>query len=264
MAQKLKFSSQGHGQSLVFLHGWGLNAGIWQPVAQRLSQHFHVVTVDLPGFGNSVDCTVNDYDLKKVCSLVAEVIEQPSVIIGWSMGGLIATELALSYPEKVTALVTVASSPMFVERDQWHGIKANVLASFHRQLSDDVAKTIDGFLKIQAMGSPQLKHDIKQIRDLVMKQPMATRDTLDQSLNLLSDCDLRQQLVNIQQPFLRLYGKSDSLVPRRAIADIAKLAPQSQQHVFEQASHAPFISDFDSFCQTLITWLGANTTGNNA
>jgi pimeloyl-[acyl-carrier protein] methyl ester esterase len=56
-------------------------------------------------------------------------------------------------------------------------------------------------------------------------------------------------------PFLRLYGKLDGLVPRRVIEKITELSPQSDVAIFEQASHAPFISHPKEFHQTLNAWL---------
>ena len=58
-------------------------------------------------------------------------------------------------------------------------------------------------------------------------------------------------------PFLRLYGKLDGLVPRKAIKLITELSPRSDTFVFEQASHAPFISHPEEFHRTLVTWFSA-------
>jgi len=257
MAEKLKISSQGTGIPLVFIHGWGLNSAVWQPSVEVLKDNFEVITVDLPGFGVNIEHTLSPYSLVEVAKLVQQAVAKPAVYIGWSLGGLVASEIALTFPKKVKALVTVASSPCFVERDNWAGIKPEVLALFHRQLAEDTAKTINNFLKIQAMGSPHLRHDIKLLRDLVMQFSMPTKNTLDESLQLLETVDQRESLVNISMPFLRLYGKLDSLVPRKAIKLITELSPHSDTFVFEQASHAPFISHPEEFHRTLGTWLSA-------
>ncbi|WP_448547002.1 pimeloyl-ACP methyl ester esterase BioH [Thalassotalea fusca] len=255
MAHHLHFSSQGSGTPLVFIHGWGLNAGVWQPTVEALSDQFHVTTVDLPGFGTNVAHTISPYSLDSVTELISQVIDQPAVIVGWSLGGLVATKLALAYPEKVKGVVAVASSPHFVESEQWPGIKPDVLALFHRQLSQNTQKTIDNFLKIQAMGSPHIRQDIKVIRELIMQFGMPSKATLDESLRLLDMVDLRDELQNISVPYFRMYGKLDSLVPQRAITHIDKLIPQSEKIVFDAASHAPFISHFEPFVKALRIWL---------
>jgi pimeloyl-[acyl-carrier protein] methyl ester esterase len=255
MAETLKISSQGSGLPLVFIHGWGLNSAVWQPSVVALKEHFEVITVDLPGFGANVEQSLSPYSLAKVAELVQTAIAKPAVYIGWSLGGLVASEIALNFPKQVKALITVASSPCFVEQDNWLGIKPEVLALFHRQLAEDTAKTINNFLKIQAMGSPHLRHDIKLLRALVMQFSMPTKSTLDESLQLLETVDHRKKLTSITMPFLRLYGKLDGLVPRQGIEAISALSPNSDIIIFEQASHAPFISHPDEFHQSLISWL---------
>ncbi len=257
MAETLNITSQGQGQTLVFIHGWGLNSAIWQPTVAQLKTQYEVITVDLPGFGLNVDQPISPYTLPTVAKKIQQAINKPAIYIGWSLGGLIATEISLSYPTQVLGLVTIASSPCFAQQSTWPGIAPEVLTLFHRQLAEDTKKTIDGFLKIQAMGSPHIRQDIKVIRNLVMAYPMASRQTLDDSLALLEDVDKREQLALITQPFLRMYGKLDGLVPKKVIPMINDLSTQSEHYIFEKASHAPFISHLDEFVTALVSWLSA-------
>ncbi|MBU2869535.1 pimeloyl-ACP methyl ester esterase BioH [Colwellia sp. E2M01] len=268
MAKSLEFSIFPTNDSIkkeaipiVFLHGWGLNSAIWQPLLTLFNNSsYQLITIDLPGFGINNHVEISPYSLTTICEHINQVIDQPAVYVGWSLGGLVATEMALQYPEQVLALVTVASSPYFVEQscNDWPGIKENVLNNFHQQLATDAAKTISGFLKIQAMGSPHIRQDLKLITQLVMAHPLPSQQTLADSLALLSHCDLRPHLSQIKQPFLRLYGNNDSLVPKAVIEKIDNLAEKSTKHIFSHASHAPFISHLDDFYQVLFSWLKIN------
>lgn len=279
MAETLNISSSSDLQPLetsekiplVLLHGWGLNSAVWQPLIESLpddfTQFFNVVTLDLPGFGVNVSVDITPYSLANICQSITNTITKPAIYVGWSLGGLVATEMALRFPEKVLALITVASTPRFIEEKVqveeniqviWPGIKANVLAVFHQQLQVNIEKTIDGFLKIQAMGSPHIRQDIKKISQLVFQQKMASQATLDQSLTLLESSDYRHTLQNVTQPFLRLYGNADSLVPKSVIEKVNELTPKSDVYIFKQASHAPFISHADDFKEILIQWLMVN------
>ena len=210
----------------VLIHGWGLNSAVWQPLIDSFTDEFfnvfNVVTIDLPGFGMNVKKEIRPYILSNICQRITDTISQPAIYLGWSLGGLVATEMALKHPNKVLGLITVASSPRFLEEISqddgpnlvcWPGIKQTVLNAFHQQLKVDIKKTISGFLKIQAMGSPHIRQDIKRITTLVFQQEMASKDTLDLSLQLLESSDHRKQLSAITQPFFRLYGDADSLVP---------------------------------------------------
>lgn len=255
MSNKLKFSSFGSGTPLVFIHGWGVNSAVWQPIIEPLAKHYQVITIDLPGFGENAHVQFDDYSLANIANLIVQSIGKPAVYVGWSLGGLVASEIALLMPTQVLALCTVASSPCFMAQDDWPAIKPEVLKGFHQQLAENPALTIKGFLKIQAMGSPNVRHDIKVINDLVMQYPMPEKDILDKSLSLLETTDQRLNLTDIAQPFLRLYGRLDGLVPRQVVKKIDQLAPHSQSHIFQQASHAPFISEPEEFSAHLHAWL---------
>lgn len=255
MANNLKVSSQGQGIPIVLIHGWGLNAGVWQPLAQQLAAQFEVITIDLPGYGLNFDIAPEPYDLPTIAQAIHAVVDKPAVYLGWSLGGLVASQLASQFPNDVLALITVASTPYFVAQQDWPGIQANVLSMFHRQLETDTKKTIDNFLKIQAMGSPHIREDIKTIRNLVMQFDLPSKETLERSLLLLETVDQRSLLGQINSPFLRVYGRLDGLVPKAVIEKIATLAPNSDFIVLDKASHAPFISHFDEFKQALTQWL---------
>ncbi|OKY26671.1 pimeloyl-ACP methyl ester esterase BioH [Thalassotalea sp. PP2-459] len=255
MANKSDFASQKQDVPIVFIHGWGLNAGVWQPLAETLADKFRIITVDLPGYGENHQQLCSPYSLTNIAEKICQTINEPAVYVGWSLGGLVANQIALEYPSLVTGLVNVASTPCFLQQDNWRGIQPTVLTNFHRQLAQDTQKTIDSFLKIQAMGSPHIRQDIKRIRTLIMQYPMANKNTLMHSLTLLETTDQRNKLINIKCPYLRMYGKLDGLVPKEVIANIARLAPTSEQVIFEQSSHAPFISELSSFTDQLQTWL---------
>lgn len=271
MANKLTFSTfpadhpiDDNAIPIVLLHGWGLNSNVWLPFLKLFSEqnnaNFQLITIDLPGFGDNSTVNIEPYDLTNICYYIEQTIDKPAIYLGWSLGGLIATQMAINHPNKVLALITVASSPYFVEEsiNNWPGIKTTVLDNFHNQLSQDTEKTIRGFLKIQAMGSPHIRQDLKKITTLVMAQNLPSQKTLSDSLTLLSQCDLRQSLLSIKQPFLRLYGQNDSLVPKGAIKIINLLAPQSDDYLFSKASHAPFISHLEDFYHVFKRWLSSN------
>jgi pimeloyl-[acyl-carrier protein] methyl ester esterase len=260
---------------LVLIHGWGLNSAVWQPFIESLPDSFidafNIITIDLPGFGLNVDIEIQPYSLANICQCINQTIAQPAVYLGWSLGGLVVTEMTLRYPNKVLGLITVASSPRFLEKEakqeednqgMWPGIKPQVLNAFYKQLQIDTKKTISAFLKIQAMGSPHIRQDIKKISQLVFQHKMANKDTLDQSLKLLEVSDYRKRLKDITQPFLRIYGGADSLVPKGVAEKVSTLAEKSDQHVIKQASHAPFISHTDDFKEILFEWLSAKSKGN--
>ena len=234
--------SHGTGKDLVFLHGWGMNSGVFTEFSPLLSEEFTVTVVDLPGFGNNHNVVPDKYSVASLAEMIGPALPDNCVVAGWSLGGLVAQQLALSAPDRVTGLITIASSPRFVSANGWPGIDPAILSQFQKELGENFQKTLDRFLSIQAMGSETARQDVKKIKSSVTAYPDPSPDALAAALQLLSDEDLRAVIGQIRQPTLRIFGRLDSLVPKTAIDNICQLQPQSDAVVLSKASHAPFIS----------------------
>ncbi|HCZ9264296.1 TPA: pimeloyl-ACP methyl ester esterase BioH [Vibrio alginolyticus] len=246
MSTKLHWQSFGQGPDLVLLHGWGMNGAVWQQTVESLQPYFRVHVVDLPGYGHSAESHAEDLD--HIANLVVQGAPEKAIWLGWSLGGLVATHVALNMPERVAKLITVASSPKFAAEKPWRGIQPNVLSAFTSQLLGDFSLTIERFMALQAMGSPSARKDVKQLKQAVLSRPQPNPESLLVGLNILADVDLRDALTSLSVPMLRLYGRLDGLVPIKVANDLSEQLPHTQQFVFNQSSHAPFITEHDEFC----------------
>ncbi|MBD1575999.1 pimeloyl-ACP methyl ester esterase BioH [Vibrio sp. S11_S32] len=246
---KLHWQSQGEGLDIVLIHGWGMNGAVWQPTIDALSVKFRVHSVDLPGYGLSHAQSAQDLD--DMCQQVLAQAPQKAVYLGWSLGGLVATNIALNHPDRVSKLITVASSPKFAAEKGWRGILPKVLTDFTSQLTSNFKLTIEGFMLLQALGSPSARHDVKAIKKQVFSRPMPDPEALRIGLDILSEVDLRPGLSDISMPFLRLYGRLDGLVPNKVATLVSELAPSSECCIFQSSSHAPFMSEPELFCETV-------------
>ncbi len=246
----------GQGPDLVLLHGWGMNGAVWHGIAQPLAAHYRLHLVDLPGFGNSPLADGSEYSLPWLAEQVAAVLPQKCHLLGWSLGGLVASQLALTQPERCQSLITVASTPCFMARDDWPGIAPKVLTGFNQMLAGDFKQTIERFLAIQAMGSEHARDDIRQLRHWLAERPAPQLAALEAGLGLLADVDLRDALATLSLPWLRVYGRLDSLVPKAAIPLLDERYPASHSLVLEKASHAPFISHPQQFVEIIRHFVG--------
>ncbi|TFB26893.1 pimeloyl-ACP methyl ester esterase BioH [Lelliottia nimipressuralis] len=235
---------------LVLLHGWGLNAEVWHCISEELASHFTLHLVDLPGFGRSRGFGVMSLD--EMARQVLDAAPQNAIWLGWSLGGLVASQIALSQPERVRALVTVASSPCFSAQEAWPGIKPDVLASFQQQLSEDFQRTVERFLALQTMGTETARQDARTLKQTVLSLPMPDVEVLNGGLEILKTVDLREPLTALAMPHLRIYGYLDGLVPRKVVPLLDALWPDSESQVIAKAAHAPFISHPVEFCSALI------------
>lgn len=234
---------------LVLLHGWGLNAEVWHCIQEELASQFRLHLVDLPGFGRSHG--FGAVPLDEMAKVVLERAPQKAIWLGWSLGGLVASQIALTHPERVQALVTVASSPCFAARDEWPGIKPEVLAGFQQQLSEDFKRTVERFLALQTMGTETARQDARMLKSAVLALPMPEVEVLNGGLEILKTVDLREPLAALSVPHLRIYGYLDGLVPRNVVPMLDELWPQSESLVIAKAAHAPFVSHPETFCAAL-------------
>ena len=234
----------------MLLHGWGLNAEVWHCINEELASQFTLHLVNLPGYGRSHG--YGAMTLEEMAQEVLNAAPQHAIWLGWSLGGLVASQIALSWPERVNALVTVASSPCFSAQETWPGIKPDVLAGFQQQLSDDFQRTVERFLALQTMGTETARQDARALKQVVLSLPMPDVEVLNGGLEILKTVDLREPLAALTMPHLRIYGYLDGLVPRKVVPLLDSLWPDSESQVIAKAAHAPFISHPTEFCSALI------------
>jgi pimeloyl-[acyl-carrier protein] methyl ester esterase len=210
--------------------------------------------VDLPGYGHSAH--THGHDLEDIAQQVLESAPERANWLGWSLGGLVATHIAYHHPERVSRLITVASSPKFAAGKGWRGIKPSVLTAFTEQLTDDFQATIERFMALQAMGSPSARQDVKTVKKALLSRPLPNPESLLVGLNILAHVDLRSVLPQLTMPLLRLYGRLDGLVPIAVAEELSKQLPSSEQVIYGHSSHAPFITESDDFCAKIVQFSG--------
>lgn len=237
---------------MVLLHGWGMNQGVWQVIMPELT-FFHdgaVRCLDLPGFGNAQSIPT-PYTLHAAAEQLSSELNEGSILVGWSLGGLFALYIAAHWPDKVAKVVLVASTPFFAQHDDWPGIKPDVLNAFKDQLVSHREKTIERFLAIQAMGSESARDDIKQLKLLLNQYPAPKEQALSAGLDILQHDDLRAMFAQLTVPIVGIFGRLDALVPYRALKKMQALQPNFDYEVIDKASHAPFISHKAAFITAL-------------
>ncbi|WP_428944835.1 pimeloyl-ACP methyl ester esterase BioH [Pantoea sp. FN060301] len=245
-------------RDLVMLHGWGLNAEVWRGTIDRLSPHFRLHLVDLPGYGRSGSFPAMTLD--EMVATLLPYAPPKALWLGWSLGGLVASKMALHHPERVSGAIGVATSPCFTAGEAWPGIKPETLRGFQQQLSEDFQRTVERFLALQTLGTETARQDARMLKSVVLSQQAPDVEVLNGGLEILRTTDLREEMLALTVPLLRIYGALDGLVPRRIVPLLDQAWPGSQAVIIDKAAHAPFISHPEIFCQQLIDF-GLKTTG---
>ena len=111
---KLAWERQGSGAPLLLIHGLGYARWGWEPVLPGLAERFDVIMFDNRGIGES-DAPPGPYTVVEMAADAVQVLDEAGVerahVVGTSLGGMIAQELALSYPERVDRLVLAGTTP---------------------------------------------------------------------------------------------------------------------------------------------------------
>ncbi|WP_395373057.1 pimeloyl-ACP methyl ester esterase BioH [Marinicella sp. W31] len=237
---------------LYMLHGWGVHSALLKPLAEQLSADYQVHLLDLPGHGFNQNQQLSA-DLT-ACAQLADDFE-PGIWLGWSLGGMLAMNLALNKPHLVQKLVLLCATPCFTQKEHWpHGVESSVLDQFGERIQEDIKQTIRRFLQLEVLGSGDEKDQLKKITQQVFQAPLPDIVSLQAGLQLLRHADLSLSLKNLQMPSLWLTGRRDRMV-RPAAVQMASEYSQGKYQMIRGAGHAPFIHHSDELTEIIREFL---------
>jgi pimeloyl-[acyl-carrier protein] methyl ester esterase len=245
LSRALYSESSGNGAAdappVVLLHGWGMNLRVFDAVRAALAAEHRVTAVDLPGHGRSAwnsQTTAQDW-----LADLAVLLPRGATLLGWSLGGQLALQLASQPALAVKRLVLVATSPRFVQAQGWpHGLAAATLRAFAALLERDPERTVADFLDLQVRGSADADAVRATLQQTLLQHGAAQPQALRAGLALLEHNDLRELARSVDLPALLVAGQYDRVTPPQAVAALAQLMPQAQLLQIARAGHAPFLS----------------------
>ncbi len=257
--------------TLLFIHGLANYLPVWNDNIAELSQHFRCIAIDLPGNGQSSRAAY-PYGMHFFAEAVAAFIEQLNLtnvcLVGHSMGGQIATTVALRYPQLVQKLVLCAP------------------AGFEHFSEDDInlfksALTLSDFLHCE---EAHIKHSVHkgfdtltetahqivgELIDLIRQNNRDAYSTMiEQCINGMLQEPTDHLLHQLACPVLVLFGTNDKLIPNRFLHRIptAQLAataaaqiPNAQLQLLEPCGHFVHIEQAAKVNEAILQFL---TTDN--
>lgn len=234
---KLHVVTRGSGPDLVLLHGWSMDGTVWGEFAEALCPHFRLHLADLPGHGASRRTAPLTID--SLARAVAGIVPQDSLLLGWSLGGMVALHLAAAEPGLLRGLLLIGTTPRFTAGDDWpHGTPGELLTSFAAELETDAKALLARFRASMCRGDPAER----RLRRLLNAPTSENSSALREGLEILRDADLRDDACRIAAPTLLIHGGRDSVVPPGAGAWLARQIDGARWQVFEECTHLPFLS----------------------
>lgn len=220
---------------IVLLHGWGCDSDSWAPIIEQLKHLANVITVDLPSFGSSPSLENNSLDA--MLDFIVTRLPENCVLIGWSLGGMLAVQLAAHYPQKISHIITLATNVKFVaSRDYPTAMPSPVNRQFNQQFAEDPQAAHKLFIGLLAQGDANERALLKKLRSNFFNGVINPQ--WQQSLQLLTELDNRTAFSALQQPGLHLFGNADALVPASAAAELQSLNPNQHIQLLAHTAHA--------------------------
>jgi pimeloyl-[acyl-carrier protein] methyl ester esterase len=242
---------------LACVHGWGMNLAVFDALRDALPD-VESHAIDLPGHGRSAWNPARA-DFESQLEDVRAALPARCVLLGWSLGGKLAMEIARRDPQRVAALVLVSSTPRFAQSADWpHGMNAGELAAFSSLVDQDWRQTLSDFVWLQLRGSRNAAATQQRVEEALATHGAPHPDALRRDLDLLGSEDLRSRVPLIAQPTLAIAGQNDRVTPPGATRWIAEALPDARFAQIERAGHASFISHIGEFVELIRPFLAAN------
>ena len=277
---------QSHHPPLVLLHGFGAASGHWRRNAAALAEAgWCVYGLDLIGFGASSQPGPprwarldNRLWARQLQSFLEQVVQAPAVLVGHSLGGLVALSCAVFFPGWVRAVVAAPlPDPTLITASGGHGLLAPRRAVWRRRLQAGSVRLLCRLLPLELLvpllaHSPLLALGIQsayhgpvladgELLRLIARP--ARRPTAPRALRAMSiGMALRPHhatapvlLRRLRQPLLLIWGRQDRLVPTAVAQQCRRVRAELPLVLLDHCGHCPHDEDPAGFHAAVLGWL---------
>ncbi|MDR3213661.1 MAG: alpha/beta fold hydrolase [Azoarcus sp.] len=241
---------------LVFLHGWAMTPAVWRPLLAALGgAASEIHTPALPGHDGGA--ARPPATLAAWAEALAPALPPNAVLIGWSLGALLALEIARLRPGCAARLILFGATPRFVASPGWpHGLEAATVAAFVDGYEHDPAAALRRVLALQTLGDDARRQLLPALEAASAPRAGQALPALADGLRILASADLRPHLAAIASPVRLIHGDGDALMPPAAARWLAEALPRARLTVLEKRGHAPMLSDAAACAAAIRACLG--------
>lgn len=266
------------GRPVVLIHGFGASTYTWRKALDALSPHYRVFALDLKGFGLSAKPKDGQYHMDAYTThllgfLDAMKLERP-VLVGHSLGGAVATRIALLHPGRVAALVLVSPVPVSLPRDndalkRVGGGQVRTAAETAAMLNPKLAGLMIPVLLRSAItrqtveaGLKVAYHDPKHVTPEMVEiyyRPITIEGAAEALASMATPpppVAPPPPLNGLKIPTLVAWGAHDAVMSHDRFEEYARAIPGAEKVVFSHSGHVPHEEEPDAFNARLLDFLG--------
>ena len=247
-------------QSVLFLHGLGATAEAWRAQLDGLSPMMRCVAWTMPGYGRSRPLR-GEVSIAALADAAAELIEGLELprmaVVGHSMGGFVAQELALRRPERVERLVLVSTAPAFGGEDGPEGlVAAEFLAARMEPVNEGRRMQYIARQVVPTMVAPDCPLTVQEAAMKLMGAlpPASYRAALEAVVRF----DARDRLGGLSRPTLCVTGSLDTATPPADAERLAGLIPDARLELVDGAGHLLPMErpdDLNRLIRSFLVWM---------
>ncbi|MGB2676329.1 MAG: alpha/beta fold hydrolase [Candidatus Acidiferrum sp.] len=251
---RIYWDEEGQGEPVLLIMGLGYTAHMWYRLRPRFAARYRTLAFDNRGVGRS-DVPPGPYSIELMASDAAAVLDAAGLksvhLLGVSMGGMIAQEFALLYPQRVRSLIlgcTTAGGPAAARAEP---AAIEVLKARGMTPDQRAAATVPF---IYDPATPRELID----EDLAVRQPwFPSPEGYAAQLQAIFSWEAYSRLSQITAPTLVIHGQSDRLVPPENAKLIADRIPGAKRLMIPHASHLFITDQPEAAHQAILDFLGA-------
>ncbi|MBY0525107.1 MAG: alpha/beta fold hydrolase [Gemmataceae bacterium] len=252
----LHYLDTGSGEPVVFLNGLAGDHLYWMSQVRAFSPRFRCLALDNRDAGQS-GYVAAPYTIAELAADVAWLLESLHVpaahVVGLSLGGMIAQELALRHPDRVRSLILIATQ---ARSDAWFMSTLDAFALIRRQVADTPAFFAALLPWLVSHRFFEVPERPDWLRALLRQNPHPQRiDGFFRQLEAIRGHDTIERLGNVHCPVQVVVGEDDMIAPPRYARQLAEHLPQAKLTILSNVGHAPPIEDGRNFNRLLREFL---------
>ena len=256
MSVRIAWNRRGQGAPLLLIHGLGYARWGWEPVLPGLAERFSVVCFDNRGIGDS-DAPPGPYTVAEMAADAVQVLDEAGIdrahVVGTSLGGMVAQELALAHPERVDRLVLACTTP---GGPNAHPMPQVTIALMTEAATLEPAVALRRFVENALAPATVVAHP--EIVDRIMAHRLATaQDPVAWAAQAAAGAafDAYDRLGSLTAPTLVQHGDEDVVVDPRNADLLVERLPGARLERFPRTGHLHFWEAPERFVSSVSAFL---------